>query len=380
MSKIKFEDVMALAGEGKHEEKYAKMSDEEKKSSIMRSLGMETKANEVLSTINNTNWYDAYGMVNDIKDLTPQFGKVLSQFQGGFEGNNLPVSYPIPYDITDYYMQGKSEWEDETKPAFNIKTQTDNKNTLALTPLILEFGISDKMISHSTDKQLYEKVLQKLLKSAARTIESMIINGDSTAGATGNVNSDDQAPATTFAADGGTAYHATLLDHGIRENSITNSNTYNVGAFDSDDMLATVRKLAERYQEEFDDILFLTNPSTGVVMMTDDGFKLASSTNKGAAIDTGVIAKPWGIDMVSSPLVPKAEADGKVSKTPGNNTLGQFAVVYKPAVRWGFGKDIQVEVVRVAGYGFHMIVTAEAGFTILDLTNTCALGMNVTIA
>ncbi|OGM06192.1 hypothetical protein A2125_00910 [Candidatus Woesebacteria bacterium GWB1_43_5] len=374
--KLTFEELIAQAGQGKDTRS---LSDEQKKMDMLAALGIEHKADEVLSTINNTNWYDAYGMVNDIKDLTPKYGKVLQSLAGGYEGNNLPVSYPIPFDITDYYMQGKSEWEDEARPSINARTQTDSKGTLSQTKLILEFGVSDAYIKHATDKQLYEKLLQKLTKTFTRTVESMIINGDTESGGTGNVNSDDQAPATTFSADGGSLYHATLLDHGIRENAVTNSNTVDIGGFDSDDMLSVLRQLGEMYQEEFADLLFLSNSSTYSAMAADDGFKLASSRNGATAIDTGVISKPWGIDLISTSLVPKTEADGKMSATGSNNTLGQFLLVFKPAVRWGYGQDFQIEVERIPGYGYHMVATVELGFVILDVANTCAMGRNVTI-
>ena len=374
--KLTFEELIAQAGRGKDTRS---LSDEQKKMDMLAALGIEHKADEVLSTINNTNWYDAYGMVNDIKDLTPKYGKVLQSLAGGYEGNNLPVSYPIPFDITDYYMQGKSEWEDEARPSINARTQTDSKGTLSQTKLILEFGVSDAYIKHATDKQLYEKLLQKLTKTFTRTVESMIINGDTESGGTGNVNSDDQAPATTFSADGGSLYHATLLDHGIRENAVTNSNTVDIGGFDSDDMLSVLRQLGEMYQEEFADLLFLVNSSTYSAMAADDGFKLASSRNGATAIDTGVISKPWGIDLISTSLVPKTEADGKMSATGSNNTLGQFLLVFKPAVRWGYGQDFQIEVERIPGYGYHMVATVELGFVILDVANTCAMGRNVTI-
>ena len=373
-----FEDLISIAGQGKHEEKYGKMTNEQKKKDMVRAIGMEHKADEVLSTINNTNWYDAYGMVNDIKDLTPKYGKVLAALSEGFEGSGLPVSYPVPYDITDYYMEGKTQWEDETRPSINARTQTDSKSTLGLVPLILEFAVSDEMIQHCSDKQLYEKLLAKLTKTFTRTVEGMIINGDSETGATGNVNSDDQAPATTFASDGAAAYHATLIDHGIRELAINGSYTVDVGAFDSDDILSVIRKMGDKYQEEFADLLLLFNPVTYTAIKADDGFKLASSWNR-PAVESGVVDRPWGIDLIVSPEVKKTEADGKLSKTAGSNTLGQFLSVYKPAVRWGYGRDFQLEVERVPGYGFHMVTTVEVGFVILDPTHTVAAGIDVTV-
>lgn len=370
--KLDFEGLIKLAGRG--EDKSGKDLD-------VKNMGLrtETKADEVLSTVNNTNWYDAYGLINDIKDLTPKYGKVLAQLTEGFEGSELPNTYKVPYNITDYFMQGKSEWEDEGRPAFNSRTMTDSSSTITQKPLILQFGVSDRMIAHCTDKQLYEKLLGMLTKAYTRTLESMIINGDSEAGATGNVNSDDQAPATTFAADGGTAYHATLIDHGIREVAINGTQYLNVGAFDSDDMLGVVGKLGDAYQEDFENLLFISNPKTYTKMKTDDGFKLASSRNGAVSIDTGVVDKPWGIDMVVSPLVPKTEADGKVSATAANNTLGQFLAVVKRAIRWGYGMDFKLEVERVQGYGYQMTATVEFGFVILDSANSVALGYNMTI-
>ena len=367
--KLDFGELISLAGKGKDASKEINE----------KNLDMETKADEVLSTVNNTDWYDAYGLIADIKDLTPKYGKVLAQLSEGFEGNELPNTYKVPYNMTDYYMQGKTEWEDEARPAFNSRTMTDSSATITQKPLILQFGVSDRMIAHCTDKQLYEKLLGILTKAYTRTLESMIINGDSEAGATGNINSDDQAPATTFAADGGAAYHATLIDHGVRELAINGSYAVNVGAFDSDDMLAVVGKLGDNYQDDIDGLMFIANPTSYTKMKTDDGFKLASSTNKGATVDTGVIEKPFGIDMVVSPLVPKTEADGKVSATGANNTLGQFLAVVKRAIRWGYGIDFKLEVERVQGYGYELTATVEFGFVILDNTHTTAVGYNMTI-
>lgn len=339
---------------------------------------METKANEVVQTGNNAEWYDAYGMANAIKDLTAKKGQLLPFLGEGNEGSNLPVSYPIPYDITDYFMRLKAEWDDMATPTHTTQTMTSSKATLSQVNFIAELDISDEMIAHSTDKNLYDYLVGKMAKIYTRTVEGLLINGDSEAGATGNVNSDDQAPATTFAAAGGASYYATQIDHGFRELAINNSKTVNVGAFDSDDLLSIVGTLGEAYQEELDNLLFLANPTTYVKMMGDDALKLANQTSR-ATIDGGTM-KPFGIDLVPHSLVPKTEADGKVSATPENNTLGQILCVYKPSVRWGFGKDFKLEVERVAGYGYRLIGTMQFSFVILDSSNTVAAGINVTIA
>lgn len=340
---------------------------------------VERKANENINTSTNANWYDAYGVVNGIKDMSEKTGTLLSRLSEGFEGSDLPSSYPIPFDVTNYFMQGKAEWANEARPVNDNTPVTSDKSTLLQASLIIQFGVTDKMIKHSTDKQLFDKIVAKASKTAIRTIESMIINGDSETGATGNVNSDDQAPATTYATTGGANDHRLLLDHGIRELAINNSQTFDVGAFDSDDLNSIRKLLGSQYMGEVSDLLFLNEPETELVMETDDALKLRTNTVKPTIDGLSSVLTPFGVEMIPHPAVPKTEADGKISATPANNTKGQCVLVYKPAVRWGFGEDVAVEVERMAGYGFEITCTMEVGFVILDGTNTVAAGINITL-
>jgi hypothetical protein len=57
-------------------------------------------------------------------------------------------------------------------------------------------------------------IIERISAEMTRTIESMIITGDTELWATGNVNSDDQLPVTTF---GTASHHTLLLDNGIRK-------------------------------------------------------------------------------------------------------------------------------------------------------------------
>lgn len=341
-------------------------------------MDAEQKANENIDVTQNSEWYNAYGMVNSIKDMVTERGQLMSRLTDGDEGSDLPVSYPVPYNKTNYFMQGKTAWVDEARPAFNNKQVTSSEATLTQVEFILQMGITKKMVKHSTDKKLFDKVVGFMAKSAISTQEGCIINGDAETGATGNVNSDDQAPATTFAADGGAAYHSLKIDHGIRESAITNSKTLNVGTFDSDDMKSVQKLLGNEYKSKKDDLLWLFEPDTLLKAETDDAFKLAVNTSRAATIDGGAI-KPWGIELIEHDLVPKTEADGKVSATPGNNTLGQFALVYKPAIHHGYGQDVEIEIEKVQGYGWELTITMEWSFVIVDAANTCALGINVTV-
>jgi len=65
--------------------------------------------------------------------------------------------------------------------------------------MILTVDISKKLLNHSI-ADIEAKVNEQLSKSAIRTVESMIINADSSNLSTGNVNCDDAVPSETFAA------------------------------------------------------------------------------------------------------------------------------------------------------------------------------------
>jgi len=341
----------------------------------------ERKANENLNSGTNTSWYDAYGIVSAIKDMTQETGMLMSRLSEGYEGDNLPVSYPVAFDVTDYFMLGKTEWANEARPSFDNQAVTDNKGTLTQVEFILQFGISDKMIKHSTDKQLFDKIVAKGSKAAVRTMESCIINGDNEIGATGNVNSDDQAPATTY----GTAqYHTLKIDHGLRELAINNSNTFDVGAFDSDDLNSIRSLLGTQYMSDVGNLLSLVDPQGKLTIETDDAIKLQINTKRptvdGAGTGLGDAIYPFGVEMISHPAVPLTAADGKADgATPANNVKGQIVMFWKPAVRHGFGQALMVETERVQGYGFEITVTMEWSFVILDGTNTVAVGRDITL-
>jgi len=335
----------------------------------------EQKANENFSVTPAANWYDASGIESAIKDMTTQRGHLLSRLSAGYEGNNLPVSYPVPYNITNQFMKGKTEWTDSARPAISATAPTDAKGTITQQSFIIQFNVTDEMIKHSTDKQLYDKIVEMAAKAYVSTVEGCIINGDAETGGTGNVNSDDQAPATTF---GSAAYHSLLIDHGIRESAINaTASKVDVGAFDSDDIISVLGKMGATYKGRMSEIIVAAEPSTYLTMMTDDGLKLAINT-RNASVDGGTM-RPFGLDLISHDLVPMTEADGKVSATPSNNTKGQFVAVYAPAVRWGLGNDMKIEVERIQGYGFTVTATVQFGFVILDAANTCAVGYDVTL-
>jgi hypothetical protein len=71
------------------------------------------------------------------------------------------------------------------------------------------------------------------------------------------------------------------------------------------------------------------------------------------------------------------DADGKISTTAADNTKGSFAVIWKPAVQYGYGQPMEIEITKVAGRGYVLTATAEFGFTIVNNETNVNVGKTV---
>lgn len=336
---------------------------------------LEVKANENLDITDDANWYDQYGVVSSMQNMVSEGDNVLSHFSEGYQGNNLPDTFPVPYDVTRMFFEGKNGWADSGEPNSTARKPADLKAEIVQKPMILHVNISDEMISSSTDKRLKEYIEKKLAKAATQTIASMIINGDTDG--MGNVNCSDATPSDVFASTGGVNDHRLLTDGGIRKNAISNSNTVGVESFDSDDIMDVVAQMGDEYQD-LDDIVCLSSTRTYNSMLKDEDLKILANSSK-PAID-GKSPTPWGMPLVKTPLIPLTQSDGRASSTPSSNTVGHFVTVFAPAVQWGFGEKYKMEVVREPGFGYKLIATMKVGFTIIDGANTCAAGINMTLS
>jgi hypothetical protein len=361
---------------------------------LLKKMGAvpETKANEVMNpgaTGYGAEFIPTEVFAKQIFDLVPQRARLLPLLPGN-HGSNLPKKYVAPVvglSVGDLLFQGKSDWSTgyayQTQDDHGIKKAATMNVSLDQVPFICEVNISDAQLRYNA-VNTEQYVIDQITKGMAYTIDSAIINGDSEAGSTGNVNSDDQAPATTFAAEGGALYHATMIDHGIRERAINGTYTVNAGTLDAADYSALLAKLGQ-YGERPEDCLFLQSILVSAKTRAIADFVDASKNGGAELIRKGILPTPYGVDILQHRAVPKTEADGKCAASAGSNTLGQVLAIYKPAIQYGFGADMNFEIVRVPGYGWRIVVTFDFAFSIVDsaasLANpTCAAAISVTIA
>lgn len=342
---------------------------------------LETKANEVMHTGNvwaGAELVNAERLASDVLDMVPSYSALLPLLPGN-HGSWLAQKEILPIVWEIGLFRGNSEWTDapgaDADGTLSNKLGTD-KVTIEQGQFYAEIAISKRELNYSI-VDLYKVVIEKLQKSAARTIDAFILNADNAE--TGNVNRDgfDFGTLTDAQKD---AYYYLQWDNGVRKLGIANG--LDLGALDEDDLLDLTEQLGQ-YAEDEENLLFITSNKVRNKIRKFDSYKNASVNGIGSTIEGRAVTQVWGIDMVTNRDNPAlATSTGKVHNTTGNTT-GQIQLLWKPAVQYWFGQDMDFAVRTIAGKGIILVVTFEFGFSIVSWKagqdKTVATGYNITL-
>jgi hypothetical protein len=361
-------ELLKQLGEYKNQE----ITDEVVSLADQKALDMKEKANEVMHTTNT-----GYGkelipvdvLTDTVLDLIPTYSGILNAFMVGFHGNQMGASEKLPIVGEIPFAQGNAEW---TTGAGAISQGLYKLPTADVTitqqDLIISVDISKKEMAYAV-VDLQAMILTKIAQSFTRTIESIIVNADSNTSSVGNINSVDQAPATTFAATGGASDHRLLGFTGLRATALagTSGTDYvDVGALTMGDFF-DVRANMGGYSTALNDLVLISDFKTYNKALTLSEFLEFQKNGKASTAITGALANIAGVDMFIHRDYPATNTAGKVSVTASNNTKGSFLYAFRPCVQWGYGKDgMDVTVVKVPGKGYQAIATMNFGVTVVN--------------
>lgn len=225
--------------------------------------------------------------------------------------------------------------------------------------------------------------------SLAHYSDALVLNGDTTNAATGNINSDDEDPADTLyflGFDG--LRHVGLVDN--------TGNSDNVGAAIDLETLRDLRGLMiDRanlqdwgHPTQPNDLIYVADTVTADRIATLDDIIAAKIHNGGANLLNGEVARILGHPVISSMAMPLTEADGKVSfDTPANNQLGQVVAFNRRGFKVGFRRRVKFETERLvrtdqtvlswslrAGFGRYSATGAASGI------EAAAVAYNITFS
>jgi len=338
-------------------------------------LSVETKANEVMNT-----WATAFGaeiiptnVMQDGLDMIPAYSSLMSELPG-FQGNNLPISSEYPIIGEANLMTLNTERTTGTwilTPANN--GPLTSKVTITQSPLKTSVSISKRELNYSSVSNLESKIALAINKTAARTFDSDLINGDSET--SWNVNLDGWTPS-------GFSYLG--VPSGIRKVAIADSNTATIGTLSEASFISVKKKINNWYAADLQNLLRVMPQNVYDQCLLLDSL-ITKDKSQFDTFATGKFGKIFWINVAVARDRPALTAsNGKVSSTSWNNTLGSFGLVYKPAIQYGFGQELEIEPQKIPWQGMNYIATAEMWAVVVydksGLWKTVALGVWVTLS
>lgn len=178
--------------------------------------------------------------------------------------------------------------------------------------------------------------------------DSLVLNGDTTNAATGNVNLDDADPADTkyyLAFDG--IRHASLVDN--TGNAVDAAGAVTLAQLGGlrGKMLDLTRLVDWGHPTDPNDLVYVSDPETADKIAQIDEVLTVDKYGPQATVLNGELARILGHPHIGSMAVSKTEADGKVSTTGANNTKGQVVAFNRRGYKVGWRRRVMVETERL---------------------------------
>ena len=257
-----------------------------------------------------------------------------------------PLLYPVdmPADSWPAPMIGDVTFYKGTEGT--AISSPDSPSTDEVTMTATEI-LADIPISYTLEEDglaaLMPSFRDALVNAASLKMDAFCINADATATATGNINLDDDTPAVTD-------YYLTEGEDGIRHLFLVDNTgqAVNAGgdALTDTDVQNAIDKMGKYAADPRNALIIIGTDTLNKALRKLDSFTPLGDLGPFAEVVRGQVGEYLGIPVVVSSAMPKTEADGKVSTTGGNNTLGQLAIVNRASWRVGFRRQLTIETKR----------------------------------
>jgi len=240
------------------------------------------------------------------------------------------------------------------------------KVTLNAKKLALRVGFSSELVEDAIIPVL-NIYREQAVRAIADAIDNVLLNGDTTATSTGNINSDASTPTATskyLAMDG--LRHLPLVDN--TDNGVDMSN----GSPTLAKMRETRFTMAGKYSARPTDLAWIVDSGTYASLLGISEFLTMDKAGPLATAQTGQIGFVDGIPVYVSAEMPLTEADGKVGD--GTNDRGQAVCVYRPGWYVGYRRRIAVSVDYLSYYdSYQLTATVRLAFVRFDTDVASAL-------
>jgi len=298
-------------------------------------------------------------MENTILPLFQSVEMPSNPFELPIEGAD-PSVYFVPETTDENHL---SLGSGNTIPDSKIGS---GKVQLSAKKLALRVGFSAELVEDAIIPVL-NIYREQAMRAIADSIDYVLLNGDTTAGATGNINSDNGAPATNA---------RYMAFNGLRKLPLITQTANRVDASNAAPSLTLLRsarfKMPTRYSARPNDLAWVVDGATYAKFLAMTEFLTMDKAGPLATAMTGQIGFADGIPVFVSPEMALTEADGKVGT--GTNDRGTALCVARP--RWfvGYRRRIAVSVDYLPYYdSYQLTATVRLAFAPFDNDAASAL-------
>ncbi|MDL1900584.1 phage major capsid protein [Anaerolineae bacterium CFX9] len=208
---------------------------------------------------------------------------------------------------------------------------------------------------------------EQALRAIMDSIDYVLLNGDTTTAATGNINKDHAAPAAT---------DRYLAFDGLRKLPLVTNTANRVDAANAAPTLTLLRsarfKMDARYAARPGDLAWIVDAGTYAKFLAMSEFLTMDKAGERATALTGQIGLIDGAPVIVSSEMNLTEADGKVGG--GTNDRGTALCVYRPGWYVGYRRRIAVSVDYVPYYdSYQLTATVRLALANYDTKVAAAL-------
>lgn len=286
-----------------------------------------------------------------------------------FKSLEMPSNpYELPIEGTDPTVYYVPETADEAQllisGAGNAMPDSlvgSGKVTLTAKKLAIRVGFSAELVEDSVIPVL-SMYREQGLRAMMDGIDYTLLNGDTEAGATGNINADDQAAVGT---------EKYMAFNGLRKLPLvtTVANKQDGAGAPTASLMRQIRFLMSvKYALRTGDCAYLVDGGTYGKLLEANEIVTVDKYGMSASILTGEVGKLYGVPVLASAEMSLTEADGKLSyDTPTNNTKGQAICVYRPGWMVGYRRRVAASMTYLPYYdAYQMVATLRIAFINFD--------------
>lgn len=238
---------------------------------------------------------------------------------------------------------GQTTWR---KGAQNTATTATDlataKVTLTVTELVTEVNWS-YTLEEDAIIAMMPTIRTELTRGGGEIMDDFLLNADATNAPTGNINLVDADPADD-------SYYLSDGQDGIRHQWLVDNAAQGVdalGAALADTHIVSALTNIGKYAVNPRRVVLTTDISTYLKgLLSLDSVLTIDKFGPDAVLLTGQLAAYRGIPIIPSAVHRLANAAGKISNTPGNNTLGSLTIYNRDMWRAGFVRELLIEVDR----------------------------------